>query len=445
MRELVSGTDILVLLVYVTIIFCVARNIQDKKIDTYNYYSHLTRALLLRVFSGILFACVYIFYYDGGDTQYYFTGSRSIVKMAGKNFMAFVQIMFGERTPELRSLFDGTTGWPTYFKDANSWAVCRFSVPFYILGCGSYIGTTIVMNTLLFVPIWRFYKMLVRIYPHLSRNIAIALFYMPSVCFWGAGLLKDIWCMVGVFAIYSSCYMIFKRERFVVKNIIRFLFWAYVLTSIRPYAFYTVFATCIVWIGLLKFRNIENKFVRVSLFPMMTITLLAVFLVFLDNMGDVAEGKYASVGSMMEQAVIIQDDLKRDYYGDNSFDIGSFDASLTGMLKKLPQALSAGLFRPFLWEARTPFMLLSGLENFAILLLTLFVVLKMRMRLITALKEDSLLLSLCLFVIIFGFFIGLTIANFGALVRYRIILLPFFVITLSRLLEVYRKLKEDEE
>ncbi|MCQ2608084.1 MAG: hypothetical protein MJ197_05305 [Bacteroidales bacterium] len=445
MRELVSGTDFLVMLVLLTIIYCVARNIQEKRIDTYAYYSHFTRALFLRIFSGLLFACVYILYYDGGDTQYYFTGSRSIVKMAGKNFMAFVQIMFGERTPELRSLFDGYTGWPTYFKDANSWAVCRFSTLFYLLGLGSYIGTTIVMNALLFIPIWRFYRMMVRIYPHLSRSIAVALFYIPSVCFWGAGLLKDIWCMVGVLGVYYSCYMIFKRERFIFGNVIRFLFWAYVLTSIRPYAFYTVFATCILWIGLMKFRNIENKFIRVAFFPMMAITLLTVFIVFLDNMGDVAEGKYASVGSMMEQAVIIQDDLKRDYYGDNSFDIGTFDASLTGMLKKLPQALLAGLFRPFLWEARTPFMLLSGLENFAILLLSLYVILKMRMGVIRALKNDSFLLSLSLFVFIFGFFIGLTIANFGALVRYRIILLPFFVIMLFQLLDIYRKSSEEEE
>ncbi len=445
MRELVSGTDLLVMLVLLTIIFCYARKIQDDRIETYEYYSHFTRALFLRIFSGLLFACVYIFYYDGGDTQYYFTGSRCIVRMAEKNISAFVQLMFGVRTPELRSLFDGTTGWPTYFKDANSWAVCRFSVPFYILGFGSYIGTTIVMNALLFIPIWRFYKMMVRIYPHMSKNIAIALFYIPSVCFWGSGLLKDIWCMVGVFAIYTSCYMIFKRERFVWGNIFRFLFWAYVLTSIRPYAFYTVFATCIAWIGLMKFRHIENKFIRVAFFPMMMIGLFAVFLVFLDNMGDLAEGKYASVGSMMEQAVIIQDDLKRDYYGDNSFDIGTFDASLSGMLKKLPQALSAGLYRPFLWEARTPFMLLSGLENLAILLLTLYVVIKMRMRVIRTFKEDPFLMSLCFFVLIFGFFIGLTIANFGALVRYRIILLPFFMIVLFRLSEVYRKTREEEE
>lgn len=445
MRELVSGIDILVVICMLFFIYLIAHHIQENHIDYFAYYKHFSRALFLRIFSGLVFACVYIFYYNGGDTEYYFTGTRCIVRLAEKDFGAFLHIMFGERTPELRSLFDHTTGWPTYFKDANSWAVCRFSVPFYLIGCGSYLGMTIAMNALLFIPIWRFYRMLVHSYPKCSKYFAIALFYVPSVCFWGSGLLKDIWCMVGVFSIYTSVWMIFKRKRFVWANIFRYLFWAYILTSIRPYAFYTAFATSLTWIALIELKNIDNKFLRASIFPMMAVFVIGFFLVFLDNMGDIAEGKYASVGSMMEQAVVIQDDLKRDYYGDNSFDIGTFDATIPGMLKKTPQALMAGLFRPFLWEARTPFMLLSGLENFAILLLTLFIIFKMKMNCLRTFYNDNLLISFLLFVLVFGFFIGLTIANFGALVRYRIILLPFFVIILSRLLYLYQHEQKDEE
>jgi len=185
--------------------------------------------------------------------------------------------------------------------------------------------------------------------------------------------------------------------------------------------------------------------IQVAFFPLVAVFVIVMYAVFVDNMGDIAEGKYASVGSMMEQAVIIQDDLKRDYYGTNSFDIGTFDASISGMLSKTPQALTAGLFRPFLWEARTPFMLLSGVENFFLLVLSLLVLFKMRLNLFRVFIDDAFLLSLALFVVAFGFFIGLTIANFGALVRYRIILLPFLVIILFRLRYLYKKAEEDDE
>lgn len=445
MRELVSGIDILIVVVLLFFIYLIAHKIQTDNIDSFPYYSHFKRALFLRIAGGFAFACVYIFYYDGGDTQYYFTGSRCIVRMAGKDFGAFLQLMIGERTPELRSLFDYSTGWPTYFKDANSWAVCRLSVPFYLLGMGSYLGATIVMDFLLFFPIWHFYKMIVKIYPKSAKYSAIALFYIPSVIFWGSGLLKDIWCLVGAFGLYHSCWMIFARKKKLFVSIIRFIFWAYVLLSIRPYALYTALGTCIAWIGMTYLEKFDNKFLRALVFPFMITIIAGIFLIFLHNASSLAEGKYATVDSMLEQAVIIQDDLKRDTYGDNSFDIGTFDGSISGMIKKMPQALLAGLYRPFLWEAGSPFMLVTGLENLALLLLSLFVLIKLRLRCFTIIANDKLLFSFCLFVIAFGFFIGLTIANFGALVRYRIILLPFFVLILTRLYYLYKKSAEEDE
>lgn len=445
MTEILGGLDIVVSLGLVFFIFLFAHKIQEDNIERFSYYSHFMRALFLRIFFGVCFVLVYVYYYQGGDTLYYYTGSRSIVRLGGKDFGAFLKLMVGQRTPELLSLFDWTTGWPTYFKDANSWAVCRFTVPFYLLGFGTYLGTTIIMNVVLFVPIWRFYRMIVKLYPKSATTSAIALLYIPSVCFWGSGLLKDIWCIMGVFSIYTACWMVFVRKRRIVRYVFVYVFWAYILISIRPYAFYTVFATSIAWIGLYFLRQLDNKFVQVVFFPFMALVVVGIFAIFLDNISDLAEGKYATVGSMMEQAVIIQDDLKRDYYGENSFDIGSFDASVSGMLKKAPQALLAGLFRPFLWEARSPFMLLSGLENFAMLSLFLFVLFKLRMRFFRIFADDALLLSLGIFVLAFGFFIGLTIANFGALVRYRIILLPFFAIILFRLLYMQKTEDTTEE
>ena len=251
--------------------------------------------------------------------------------------------------------------------------------------------------------------------------------------------------MVGALGICYSCWMIVLRKKKIFINIFRCIIWGYVLISIRPYTLYTVLGTSIAWIGMTYLEAFENKFLRALVFPFMIAIIAGIFFIFLDNVSGLAEGKYATVNSMMEQAVIIQDDLKRDYYGDNSFDIGTFDASIPGMLKKLPPALLAGLYRPFLWEARSPFMLLSALENLALMLLTLFLLFKLRMRFFSELLKDKMLLTFLMFTLAFGFFIGLTIANFGALVRYRIILVPFFVIVLTRLFYIYKKSLEEEE
>ena len=43
------------------------------------------------------------------------------------------------------------------------------------------------------------------------------------------------------------------------------------------------------------------------------------------QLGQIAGGYYSSVDKLMEHAVVVQDDLKQDYYGGNVFDIGKFD------------------------------------------------------------------------------------------------------------------------
>ncbi len=122
---------------------------------------------------------------------------------------------------------------------------------------------------------------------------------------------------------------------------------------------------------------------------------------------------------MLETAWIIQDDLKKDYYGGNSFDIGTFEPTLSGVLGKAPKAIVAGLFRPFVWEGQGALMLLSGLENLILLLLVAWVLLKTGpFRFFSRLYHDPLILSLFVFALTFAFFVGLTTANFGALVRY---------------------------
>jgi hypothetical protein len=130
----------------------------------------------------------------------------------------------------------------------------------------------------------------------------------------------------------------------------------------------------------------------------------------------------------MQTAVVTQDDLKREeQYGSNNFDIGELDGSFGGFILKFPQATFAGLFRPMLIEARSPVMLLSGLENLLLLLLLFLTLLKVKIRLIFRLIRTTPILLFCFsFAILFAFMIGVTTPNFGALVRFKIPLMPFF-------------------
>ena len=139
-------------------------------------------------------------------------------------------------------------------------------------------------------------------------------------------------------------------------------------------------------------------------------------------------GVYGEVDTAIEQAQVIRSDLLRsDQYGTNNYDIGKFDGSLISLVSVAPNAIFTALFRPFLWEVGSPTMVFSAIENFILIIFTLYTLLRVSPFAVfrTFLKEPFLLYCL-IFSILFAFGVGIAGTNFGAMVRYKTPLLPFF-------------------
>ena len=83
--------------------------------------------------------------------------------------------------------------------------------------------------------------------------------------------------------------------------------------------------------------------------------------------------------------------------------------------------------------------MLSGLENTFLLVVTLMFLLRYPVFFFRTLFKDPLLMFALVFSVTFAYSVGLSTSNFGALVRFKIPLLPFFV---SMLLVMYRMRKE---
>jgi hypothetical protein len=138
--------------------------------------------------------------------------------------------------------------------------------------------------------------------------------------------------------------------------------------------------------------------------------------------------KYSSVDKALETAVVTQKDLKRAEYLGASFDIGEFEPTLAGISSKIPVAIMAGLFRPYIWEARNPVMLLSGLENLIFLGLTFRLLFSLGpFGFFKRVGSSPLLIFSLIFSLFFAFSVGLTTSNFGSLVRYKIPCEPFYL------------------
>ncbi|MGC9331198.1 MAG: hypothetical protein ACP5DZ_04885 [Bacteroidales bacterium] len=411
---------------------------QDKKFFMWGLWAKLV--------GGLAFALVYVYYYGGGDTTSYWHSAKCLINLAGENFHAFWKLMTGSMDAEYLSAFNHNTGYPLYRHDPKAFAVNRFLVPFVFLGAKKFLVSTLVLDFLLYFVVFRFYRFLRHLYPQQQLICAISVLFIPSVLFWSSGLFKD--SLTFSFALLSviSLYHLLIKPKHVLRYVLYLLFSAYIVLSIKPYIFFALLAAVLVWAIMQYTKNIKGAFLLFVLMPVLSMAVLVGGMFAFSQLSGAVGGYYSDVDAMAEQAVVIQDDLTRDYYGGNSFDIGDFEPTMGGMLSKFPQAVAAGLYRPYLWDSATVFMLLSGLENLVLLFLTLYILLKIGpVKLFRQLGKDPYLVFCFAFAIILAFFIGLTTANFGALVRYRIPMLPFFVFALLKIYYVNRKLKKEKK
>jgi hypothetical protein len=300
--------------------------------------------------------------------------------------------------------------------------------PILFITFKSYLVSTVVLSWLSFFGTWGLYKVLCRYYPGLEGRMAFCMLFIPSVLFWGSGILKDTftysavcWFIIGLDGLFIS-----KIKR--VKSAVILLLAGFITLSIKPYILISLLPGALVWILYSRISKMASPYLKYAAIPAIYIMSFVIGYFALAILGD-SLGKF-SIAKMLQTASVTQKDLHQDYYHGSSFDIGEFEPTVPGMLSKSPAAITAGLFRPFIWEARNVVMLASGLENFAYLLMSLGVIgglLFQRKKLVKILLANPYLIFLLSYAILFSLLVGLSTSNFGALVRFKIPFLPSFV------------------
>jgi hypothetical protein len=401
-------------------------------------YRYLKTGLLLKMFGGIFFGAIYIFYYGGGDTTSYYSSAIPLVNLFYEDPAAYFKAMFSSPDIEMygssasnyyNSLyFNSKTGFPLSYimGDSKTFIVSKMTSLLMIPLGNSYFATTVVLSALTYIPLWKLYLTLSQEFNLQTKNFAYYILLIPSVLFWGSGIMKDTFTFSATCVAVFTFYRIVKRQS-LWQNVIYFLIACYVIILIKPYVLNVLIPTLGLWIFMVIIKGIKNSLVRFVVLPIVFVGALGGSYFVLKSLGSSMD-KF-SLDNAVKTTLITQDDLSREnQYGGNYFDIGELDGSIPNMLSKFPIATSAGLYRPFLIEARSPVMILSALENLALLLMSLFILFKIKLKLIwNIMLRHEILFFFLSFSILFAFMIGITTPNFGALVRFKIPLMPFFV------------------
>ncbi|MCE3278822.1 MAG: hypothetical protein K0S44_1013 [Bacteroidetes bacterium] len=421
--------DLLLTPFYLLLIYSVAGSIQKKNEVKMPLYKWYTKGLIVKLLGAISVCLIYQFYYTGGDTVAYFQTARAICNLIHKDPLVFFDVLFGDNSPMNYSYFDSTTGWPVYWRDEKALFVARWVVPLVFLSFKTFTVTAVLLAWLCYAGIWKLFLLYNQQFPFIQKQLAISVLFIPSVVFWGSGLLKDTITLsaVGWYTYYFFYFFIQKKYR--ISYLIFIFISAFLLISIKPYILFALLPGSIIWLSNEKLAKVQSKLLKAMAAPVFLSLGVGIGFFVLSQMGDLL-GVY-SIDKVLDKAVESNLDQKADYYGGQSFDIGDFDASVGGVASKAHLAIAATLFRPYLWDARNPVMLLSALENTYILLLTIFLIVKLKfMGFFRLIGKNPLLLFSVLFSLFFAFSVGIATSNFGSLVRLKIPCIPFYVSSL---------------
>ena len=401
-----SVFDLILTPIYISVVWIIANFIQNKNIHNQFEYKYFTSGLMIKITGAIALGLVYYFYYGGGDTTCYFQSAKAYVNLFFKNKEDFFEGWLLNAKGREYYFFDDTTGYPAYYhRDPNSFFVVRLLIPIVALSFKSYFTSAVLVGCLTFSGIWKLYQVFMQEFPHLRKELAISIFFIPSCVFWGSGISKDSFTLSAVGWFTYSFYWVIIKKKWKVKYFVEILLSSFIIISIKPYIFFALLPGAIIWLSNQQSSKIANKTLRFIATPVLLLIGSAFAFFSLNQIGD--KLGYYKVDSVLDRAVVVQQDMKAEYYGGKSFDIGNFDNSIGGVAKKAPIAIFSGIFRPALWDVKNLVLFISSLENTYLLILTVFLLWRLKgIGFFKLVIQHPLLFFSMLFALFFRFFSG---------------------------------------
>lgn len=421
--------DALISPFYLILVLFIAYKYKAKHQHENEAYKYFIPGLLAKIGGAIALGLVYFYHYDGGDTVNYFNTASAFVDLFFANKSDFVHCYFG--TPFYSELFlaKGDYEFIYWMNDPYAFFVSKCFFPIVLLGGKSYMASSVLVASICYITVWKLYLVFVREFQKIYKELAFCILFVPSVTFWGSGLMKDSLSFSAACLYVYGFYWLIINKRYTTLNIFSILFSSFLLLYIKPYIFFALLPGSVVWYIALKVVNIKNGLIKILLAPaIITVGALITFSI-ISNLGD-SFGKY-SIDKVFDTAKGAQQDLKQSYYMGNTFDIGDYEPTLAGLLSVSHKAIFAALFRPTFLDVRNVIMLFSALENGFLLGFCIYLLIKLRViRFFTLIRSHPLPLFSMIFALFFALSVGVSISNFGTLVRLKIPCIPFFIASL---------------
>ena len=374
---------------------------------------------VLKVVAGCLLGIVYTYYYTDrttADTFKFFDDSKILFQALFNSPKEFFGIFFDfhSDTKECFDICSQMTAWnnqDVLFNDNKT--LVRLNVLFQFFSLGNYYVHVVFLNFFSFTGLIALFKLFQQFSNHKSRILFLLMMFLPSVIFWGSGLLKDGLLLFALgLLLYTFNNLVVNK--YSAYSAIAFIMCLLLLMFTKLYVLFIIIPGLAAWFWARKDqgKKVVAKF----------ITCYVIYLLIGFNIDKVSE-KYDVVDIIYykQQNFSI---LAGTSQAKSKIEIPPIDATAWSLLANAPSAVLRVLVRPAVWESGSFFILMSAVENIFLIALAIFCLL------FPDKKKNKSLQLFCFsifFVTCMYALIGLITPILGAMVRYKVPSLLFFI------------------
>ncbi len=435
--------DLLLFPVYFLVFFLIIRQ-RLKKITDPVLIVYYKRAFFVRMLACVAFSIFVVFISIGDSFSIYYSEALNIFRLSLKD-PSIIQKMILTPVKDIDpTLFTKETGGAVVFFDENNYMIVRLTAVVLFLSFGKYLIANLFFAMMAFEGCWRLYRFFYEQFPALHKEFAYAILYLPTFIFWSSGISKEVICISGIGFLTYGLYAIFVKRADIGVNVLLVLVFTYLLINVKIYILLSYVPFLIYYIVANRVSIIRNSLFKALFGPIAVVLVLSGFAALVINNEDEL-GLYA-VNDLTQSIQTQQYNFQmQENVAESNFELGAeFDGTAAGFVRVIPFAVSATLFRPFIWESKKLSTLLSSLESLVFMFLTLYVIFKAGLFNFFRLIFQKPIITYCFFfAFLFSAFVGATTLNFGSLVRYKIPCLPFYIVSLFLVLHFAEAKKKE--
>jgi len=453
--------------------------------------------LVLKVLSGFLLYLIYTYYYTDrstADIWKYYDDGMVMFSALSQHPIDYLKMLFGvmNDTPHFQPYYDQMNHWyrPYGSSIANdTHTIIRFNAFVRLFSLGHYNVHSVFANFLGLIGLTGILHFLKQMAPAKEKWFFAGVFLMPGMMFWASGVLKEPLLFFGL-GLFLYGVIRFVNDGFSIGRFCIFSLSLFFLFTVKSYVLIAIIPGLLAWQLSIRMSKIRPAVVFAVVYGLLVVGIIALgqFMPNKDPLQRLVQkqnafyqlaegGTYVKTNTsdtlyisaqdydLLEFSddrakVVMKEDVKAVYWKDakqetaqnqeleqgtelkvlldygntgSTINIPRLEPTALSVLKATPIAFVNATFRPFPWEIRSPFMMLSGIENILIVVLIILAVVGVfREKLLPNPAVWFVAISFALIILILT---GLVTPVLGAIVRYKVPALPFLVCALLALVD----------